>query len=81
VALVLVAGMPSALDEDRSQPGFCSPDCPLQHDAAHSVAVAPVLGPRSLLVAAVRREPEAAWTPTYPAIVASPDAPRAPPNA
>ena len=77
---VLSADIPPTLEEDRSQPGFCSPDCPLQHDAAHSVAVAPVLGPSSLLVAPVRREPDAAWTPTYPAVAASPDAPRAPPS-
>lgn len=39
-ASLVAAGVPPALDEDRSVPGYCSPDCPLQH-VAHAVAVAP----------------------------------------
>jgi hypothetical protein len=77
---VVVAGVPPALDEDRSEPGFCSPDCPLQQDATHSIAVAPPLAPRSLPVEPAREELETALAPAYPAVPASPDAPRAPPH-
>jgi len=77
---VLSVSLPTALDEDRREPGFCSPDCPLQYDAAHSVAVAPGLTPSSAVVPLRRREPDAAWTPATPALLSSPDAPRAPPT-
>ena len=79
VAVTLVAaGIPPALDEDRSVPGFCSPDCPLQQ-AAHSPAVA---------MAPVRHDGNAAPTgesrtsePAHACFdtAALPDAPRAPP--
>ena len=81
VAVTLAAaGIPPALDEDRSVPGFCSPDCPLQQ-VGHTVAVAPVPLRHDESVAATRetpmREPAAA-RPERPAL---PDAPRAPPLA
>ncbi len=78
---VVVAGIPPALDEDRSEPGFCSPDCPLQQDATHSIAVAPALAPWSLPVELAREEMDAAPTPAHLAVPASLDAPRAPPHA
>lgn len=81
IAVTLAAaGVPPALDEDRSVPGFCSPDCPLQQ-VAHSVAVAPVPVRHDGSVEAARErptpEPAAACLP--PARL--PDAPRAPPLA
>jgi hypothetical protein len=79
VAVTLAAaGVPPALDEDRSVPGFCSPDCPLQQ-VAHSVAVAPapVRHDGSVEPARERPTPEPAGTCLPPA--ALPDAPRAPP--
>jgi hypothetical protein len=79
-ASVLVADIPPTLDEDRSQTGFCSPDCPLQRDAAHSLGVVPALAPRSFLMAPVRIEAEAVRILAHPAVVASSDAPRAPPS-
>jgi len=81
LALSVLSAVPTAFDEDRSEPGFCSPDCPLQHDAARSVAIAPALAPRGLLVAPAQRAREAPWTPAYPVVAASPDVPRAPPDA
>ena len=74
------AGIPPALDEDRSEPGFCSPDCPLQQHATHSVAVAP-----DLSVRAAPTEPPhqaAPFLPSHicPAVAIAPDAPRGPPG-
>lgn len=81
VAVTLAAaGVPPALDEDRSVPGYCSPDCPLQQ-AGHTVAVTPVPLRHGESVEATRetpmREPAAAVL-ERPALV---DAPRAPPLA
>ena len=78
---VVLADVPPAFDEDRTELGFCSPDCPLQRDAAHSVAAAPSLAPHTAVVASVRKTPDAAPIEAYPAVAASPDAPRAPPRA
>jgi hypothetical protein len=81
VALALTAaGIPPVLDEDRSVPGFCSPDCPLQQDG-HSVAVATALArhPQPAGPARERHDVAPAFTP--PAAPASPDTPRAPPQA
>jgi hypothetical protein len=80
-AAVVAAGIPPALDEDRSVPGFCSPDCPLQQDAAHSVAVAPAVARRDWSA-----EPTQEWLRPAAALAvlvtpASPGAPRAPPHA
>ena len=76
---VVLAGVPPALDEDRSEPGYCSPDCPLQQDATHSIAVAPPLAPRGLPAEGARETLAAAPTPARPTVPASPDASRAPP--
>ena len=78
---LVVAGIPPALDEDRSVPGFCSPNCPLQQDAAHSVAVASAPARHDWSA-----EPRRAWLQPAPApavlvTAASSDAPRAPPHA
>lgn len=81
VALTLaVAGVPPALDEDRSVPGFCSPDCPLQQDV-HSVATAPMVTrhTRPADPARERHDGVPAFTPA--AAPTSPDTPRAPPQA
>jgi hypothetical protein len=81
VALALTgAGIPPALDEDRSVPGFCSPDCPLQQDA-QSVAVAPMPAPHTRPADPARERHDAAPTFSAPAAPASPDSPRAPPHA
>lgn len=80
VALTLAAaGMPPALDEDRSVPGFCSPDCPLQQDA-QSAAVAPMPArhPRPADPARERYDVVPAFSP--PSTPRSPDTPRAPPR-
>jgi hypothetical protein len=81
IALALTAaGIPPALDEDRSVPGFCSPDCPLQQDA-HSVALPAALArhARPADPAPERRDVAPAFS--VPAAPASPDTPRAPPPA
>jgi len=75
------AGIPPALDEDRSVPGFCSPDCPLQQDATHSVAVAPPAPRYEGTAGATRERPAAASAPAELIEAAAPDAPRAPPLA
>ena len=81
IALALtVAGIPPALDEDRSVPGFCSPDCPLQQDV-HSVATTPIVTrhTRPADPARERHDVVPAFTPSV--APASPDTPRAPPQA
>jgi len=80
-ASLVAAGIPPALDEDRSVPGFCSPDCPLQQDATHSLAVAPPPPRHDWTVQATRERPGAAATSAVLLPAASPDAPRAPPLA
>ena len=81
VAVALtVAGIPPALDEDRSVPGFCSPDCPLEQDA-HSVAVAPAPVRDHRIGVAAREAPGAGPVTVCLDTAASPDAPRAPPLA
>ena len=77
---LMVASIPPALDEDRSVPGYCSPDCPLQQDG-HSVAVAPAPIRPHRLGAATRETPEPRPLPACLDAAASPDAPRAPPSA
>jgi hypothetical protein len=81
VGSLVAAGIPPALDEDRSVPGFCSPDCPLQQDAAHSVAVAPPPPRHESVVGATRERPPAVPVPRALSTPASADAPRAPPGA
>ena len=78
IGSLVAAGIPPALDEDRSVPGFCSPDCPLQH-VAHTVAVAPAPLRHAVRVEPTRerRLPEPSAAP--PASLVLPDAPRAPP--
>jgi ribose/xylose/arabinose/galactoside ABC-type transport system permease subunit len=80
-ATLVVAGVPPTLDEDRSVPGFCSPDCPLQQDAAHSGAVAPPPSRHDCSAAPTRERPQAAPPLAVLIVPASPDAPRAPPQA
>jgi hypothetical protein len=75
------AGIPPALDEDRSAPGFCSPDCPLQQHATHTVAVAPDLSMRAAPTAPPRQAPPAFPTRICPAVAVAPEAPRGPPGA
>jgi len=80
-ASLVAAGVPPALDEDRSVPGFCSPDCPLQQDATHSVAVAPPAPRYDGTAEATRERPAAPSVPVALAAAAALDAPRAPPLA
>ena len=77
-ASLVAAGIPPALDEDRSVPGFCSPDCPLQQ-VAHAVAVAPAPRRQAVRVgpARERRLPEPPAEP--PASLVLRDACRPPP--
>ena len=81
VAVTLAAaGVPPALDEDRSVPGFCSPDCPLQQ-VAHSVAVAPVPVRHDGSAEPARERPTPEPAGACLAAATLPDAPRAPPLA
>lgn len=81
VAMTLVAaGIPPALDEDRSEPGFCSPDCPLQQ-ALHTAAVTPESSRRDDPAEAVGEPVQPDPVRAYPPATAAPDAPRAPPLA
>jgi len=80
-ASLVGAGIPPALDEDRSVPGFCSPDCPLQQDATHSLAVTPPPPRRDWTVQATGERPSASPSAAVLVTAASPDAPRAPPLA
>ena len=74
------AGIPPALDEDRSAPGFCSPDCPLQQDV-HSVGVAPVPARHTRPADPARERHDVAPAFSPPNAPTSPDTPRAPPQA
>ncbi len=81
VAVLVVASLPPGFDEDRSIAGFCSPDCLLQQDAAHSVAIPPTPAPQSW---SVQPTPECSRiAPVAAPLVhsAAPDSPRAPPQA
>ena len=80
VVPLVAAGVPPALGEDRSVPGFCSPDCPLQQ-VAHSVAIPPVPLRYARSGEPAREQPRTATASAHPATPASPDAPRAPPPA
>jgi hypothetical protein len=78
---LVVASLPPGFDEDRSEAGFCSPDCLLQQDAAHAVAVTPTPGRYDR---SVDPTPERAGvTPAVPPLIHAdaPDTPRAPPHA
>jgi hypothetical protein len=78
---LVIASLPPGFDEDRSVAGFCSPDCLLQQDAAHSVAIAPTPVRHD---DAVEPTPEPAdVSPTLPPLARTdaPDTPRAPPHA
>jgi hypothetical protein len=79
VALV-AAGIPPALDEDRSVPGFCSPDCPLQQ-VAHTAAVTTPLLRHDRTAGPARERPLPAPVRAVVSAPASPDSPRAPPHA
>src|SRR5260370_21269643 len=80
-ASLVAAGIPPALDEDRSVPGFCSPDCPLQQDATHSLAVAPPPPRHDWTVQATRERPGAPPPPPVPPPPPPPPPPRPPPPA
>jgi hypothetical protein len=81
VAVTLVAaGIPPALNEDRSVPGFCSPDCPLQQ-VAHSMAVAVVPARHDGSAEPTGEGPRPETAHVCLEAVALPDAPRAPPHA
>jgi hypothetical protein len=79
--LLLALGAPAPPEpvEDRSVPGYCSPDCPLQQ-IAHAVAI-PTATPPDLAGDALSGRPvllgRAAATPPAPL---APDAPRGPPS-
>lgn len=78
---LVIASLPPGFDEDRSVAGFCSPDCLLQQDAAHSVAITPA-PPRYDGVAEPAPEPPNVAPPLTPlARTDAPDTPRAPPHA
>ena len=80
VALALAAtGIPPALDEDRSVPGFCSPDCPLQQDA-QSAAVAPMPARHARPADPARKRYDLVPAFSPPSAPTSPDTPRAPPQ-
>jgi hypothetical protein len=80
VALALTAaGIPPALDEDRSVPGFCSPDCPLQQDA-QSAAVAPMPARHTRPADPARERYDVVPAFSPPSAPTSPDNPRAPPR-
>ena len=74
------AGVPPPPDEDRREPGFCSPDCPLQQHVTHSVAVATDLSARAAPAERPRQAPPVLPQSIYPAVAVALDAPRAPPG-
>jgi len=78
---LVIASLPPGFDEDRSVAGFCSPDCLLQQDATHSVAITPTPVRHDT---AVEPTPEPTNVSTALAPLArtdAPDTPRAPPHA
>ena len=78
---LVVASLPPGFEEDRRVTGFCSPDCLLQQDAAHSVAITPT-PPRYDGVVEPTPEPaNVAPSLTPLARTDAPDTPRAPPHA
>jgi hypothetical protein len=78
VLLAVGAPAPPEPIEDRSVPGYCSPDCPLQQ-AAHAVAIAAAPPPRLAGDALVGRAVRGPRLAAAPSTALSPDAPRAPP--
>jgi hypothetical protein len=78
---LVVATLPPGFDEDRSEAGFCSPDCLLQQDAAHAVAVTPtsVRYDRSVDSTPERSDVTPVVSPLVQADAL--DTPRAPPHA
>ena len=80
-AVVVVASLPPMLDEDRNVPGFCSPGCLLQQDAAHSTAVTPAPLRHDGSFDVLREWLSPAVVAPVRVHVASPDVPRAPPLA
>jgi len=80
VALLALAGvLAPPVIEDHADAGFCSADCPVQHDG-HATAIAappPAIARRAAADAVV-----ASFAPAFArAATGSPDAPRAPPRA
>jgi hypothetical protein len=80
-AALVVASLPPGFDEDRSIAGFCSPDCLLQQDAAHSVAITPTLARRDVSVEPTPERSRVALAVVAFSQAAAPDTPRAPPRA
>jgi hypothetical protein len=80
-AALVVASLPPGFDEDRSVAGFCSPDCLLQQDAAHSVAITPTLARQDVSVEPTPERSRVALAVAAFSHAATPDTPRAPPRA
>jgi hypothetical protein len=78
---LVFASLPPGFDEDRSVAGFCSPDCLLQQDAAHSVAITPTPVRHDSAVDPTPEPANASPTPAPLARTDAPDTPRAPPHA
>jgi len=80
-AALVVASLPPGFDEDRSDAGFCSPDCLLQQAAAHSVAITPTLARQDVSVEPTPERSRVALAAAAFNHAAAPDTPRAPPRA
>lgn len=80
-AALVVASLPPGFDEDRSVAGFCSPDCLLQQDAAHSVAITPTLARQDVSIEPTAERSRVALPVAALVHAAAPDTPRAPPRA
>ena len=81
VALVTLLGVATPpVFEDHVETGFCSADCPVQHDG-HGIAIAPPLAPSAsrgalVILGLLERGSDVEIVP-----VTGPAAPRAPPSA
>jgi hypothetical protein len=78
LTLTIVATPP--LIEEHLEPGFCSADCPVQHDG-QGAAIEPAPAPREARHTAVGYTGHNGVTDADPGLIVGPASPRAPPSA
>jgi hypothetical protein len=78
-SLTLIGAATPPAIEEHLEPGFCSAECAVQHDG-HGAAVTPP-PPSSAASLAMVAKSGACRTAAELVVVATPDAPRAPPSA
>ena len=79
-SLTLLGAVTPPVMEEHLEPGFCSAECPVQHDG-HGAAVAPPPAPSAARRVAMVATAGDSRTEAELGAVVAPDAPRAPPSA